>query len=621
MINKKIIFLLFLMFYALPAVAATPVYKWGQECFEPGTFSDDCVSGLTCQESTLPSKTQSGKFRYFCSCKAASTCTNLFNDGPGAGHKWVCNSDSTKKELLGLKICGIIANDDSGSTYPAHIPVSPPQDFNIKTGEYYGRCNCDPDGGGTNKPVTRTTKNNNTVSCTGVSCKMVVGFENFGLKPKNQSDCDAYKNNKGFYSCDYEPIQDVKQDATQGLTCNQGNTYNSISCSGNTYTKGENKCKVSADCCQGGDSFCFLDSCYYTGITGGSFPTCPEVAPPPPAEAEVILDVKPPKLEINIPQLKFSDVTSTLDDLGYLHIPYIGEYISAIYKISMVLVSIIGVVMIIIVGVKITVLGGEERVAGFKRIGQIVVGLSIAWGSYAILYNINPDLVNFQALKVQYIVKEDLVYPDDFSDPAYSSASGSTIDIPSEFPNFKQINYKTPFGYPDACPKDTIANSGCGPTSLSMVVRNFGYDVDPPKIALEWMGTKHLKKGSNSCGAVGSGGMFQDKAFLEKYKLNSENIGPNKDKIFNALKNGKPVIVSMRPISSSQPSRWTKGGHFIVLVKINPDGTIFVRDPGRRALCVRDINKCPGEPTVSLTSVNPDLLFPFIKAATAFSKK
>jgi len=41
--------------------------------------------------------------------------------------------------------------------------------------------------------------------------------------------------------------------------------------------------------------------------------------------------------------------------------------------------------------------------SGYKRIGQIAIGLVILWGSYAIMYNINPELVNFKALKVKYI--------------------------------------------------------------------------------------------------------------------------------------------------------------------------------------------------------------------------
>ncbi|GEM_PF-6322902 len=118
------------------------------------------------------------------------------------------------------------------------------------------------------------------------------------------------------------------------------------------------------------------------------------------------LKIVKPTLEINIPQLKFSDLENSIDSEGNLTLPYIGEYMSAIYKVALVAISIIAVIMIIVEGVKITTIGGEARAAGLKKIGQVVIGLFIAWGSYTILYTINPDLVNFNALKVKYIIPE-----------------------------------------------------------------------------------------------------------------------------------------------------------------------------------------------------------------------
>ncbi len=163
-----------------------------------------------------------------------------------------------------------------------------------------------------------------------------------------------------------------------------------------------------------------------TKTTAAVEDVAPTVAPPI-ATVEKKLEIKPPKLEINIPQLTFTDIANSIDEQGYLHLPYIGEYMSAIYKISMVAISIIGVIMIIVVGVKITVLGGAERVEGLKKIGKVLIGLSIAWGSYSILYTINPDLVNFSALKVQYI--EPLPIPDDIdtSDMEAGMAGGPTV--------------------------------------------------------------------------------------------------------------------------------------------------------------------------------------------------
>ncbi len=115
------------------------------------------------------------------------------------------------------------------------------------------------------------------------------------------------------------------------------------------------------------------------------------------------------RLQINIPGLNFTKLTGEVDPEGYLYIPWIGQYIAAVYKYAMVAASILAVVMIIIEGAKIIIsAGGEMKTSGYKRIGQVVVGLIILWGSYAIMYNINPDLVTFQALKVQFVKPVDI---------------------------------------------------------------------------------------------------------------------------------------------------------------------------------------------------------------------
>jgi len=129
-------------------------------------------------------------------------------------------------------------------------------------------------------------------------------------------------------------------------------------------------------------------------------------------QATLLEEVKTfkPGLEIRLPGLAFSDLAKTVDSEGFLHIPWIGEFLKAIYNFGLAIVSIVAVVMIIMQGAKIIVSGGESKVEGYKKIGQIVVGLFIVWGSYAILYTINPALVEFKALRVKYI--EPILLPD-----------------------------------------------------------------------------------------------------------------------------------------------------------------------------------------------------------------
>jgi hypothetical protein len=121
-------------------------------------------------------------------------------------------------------------------------------------------------------------------------------------------------------------------------------------------------------------------------------------------------EIKPPKINIKIPGLDFSSLKSTLDDEGYIHLPYLGQYLVAVYKFAMAAASVLAVIMVLMIGSKIiTSGGGEGKVEGMKKLGKVFLGLSIAWGSYAILYNINPDLVEFKALKIKYIQREEIL--------------------------------------------------------------------------------------------------------------------------------------------------------------------------------------------------------------------
>ncbi|HSR89288.1 MAG TPA: hypothetical protein VLK22_02705 [Candidatus Udaeobacter sp.] len=127
-------------------------------------------------------------------------------------------------------------------------------------------------------------------------------------------------------------------------------------------------------------------------------------------QADVLGNKRKPLLEINIPGLNFSDLASSSDDTGtYIYVPWIQELISALYKFGIAIVSIVAVVIIIIQGMRVIVSGGGEGTGeAYKKIFQSIIGLFIAWGSYAILYNINPSLVQFKALKVKVVERVEL---------------------------------------------------------------------------------------------------------------------------------------------------------------------------------------------------------------------
>ncbi|MFH2018398.1 MAG: peptidoglycan recognition family protein, partial [bacterium] len=150
------------------------------------------------------------------------------------------------------------------------------------------------------------------------------------------------------------------------------------------------------------------------------------------------------KLAIKIPGLDFTKLESAVDEQGYLYIPWLGQYIAAMYKFGVAMASIIAVIMIIVQGVRIILSGGGEgKTAGYKRIGQILLGLMILWGSYAIMYTINPALVSFTALRVKYIATESLSIPFGDTGLGAGAETGKDVDCAGTTPAEPKSIYAT----------------------------------------------------------------------------------------------------------------------------------------------------------------------------------
>ncbi len=134
--------------------------------------------------------------------------------------------------------------------------------------------------------------------------------------------------------------------------------------------------------------------------------------PPPPLPPAVpyVYEITPPELKIPLPTLagltKFLPAT-LVGETGdrYLIIPWIAEYIAAIYKYAIGVTGILAGIMIVIGGlIWLTAGGAAERISAAKSfIETALIGLAIALTSYLLLYAINPQLVEFRSLKVKFI--------------------------------------------------------------------------------------------------------------------------------------------------------------------------------------------------------------------------
>ena len=142
---------------------------------------------------------------------------------------------------------------------------------------------------------------------------------------------------------------------------------------------------------------------------------------------EITAIVCQPQPRITIPGLNFSEVDDALIDTSggniHLSLPFLGEYLSAVYKYAVAAASILAVLVIIVSGIQwmfpgnivssvITKAGGERQEEqtnqAKKRILGAVTGLIIALSSYVILYTIDPDLTKFKNLRVQFVEEIDL---------------------------------------------------------------------------------------------------------------------------------------------------------------------------------------------------------------------
>lgn len=128
---------------------------------------------------------------------------------------------------------------------------------------------------------------------------------------------------------------------------------------------------------------------------------------------EIKQELKKPQPRIKIPGVSLTDPKDieVVSEKGeqYLYLPFIGEYIAAVYRYAVVFITILAVITIIIAGIQWMLPAGEqtEQINKAKQaIGHALIGLLIVLFSYALLYNINPSLVEFKNLKILYIPAE-----------------------------------------------------------------------------------------------------------------------------------------------------------------------------------------------------------------------
>lgn len=118
-----------------------------------------------------------------------------------------------------------------------------------------------------------------------------------------------------------------------------------------------------------------------------------------------------PLLQVSIPGFEgFSDVQCDEEADTPCEIPWLSQYIKAIYNYGLLILGILAVIMMMIGGfMRVTAAGNREQInQGNGYLKGAILGAVLAFCSYMILFLVNPNLVIWRPIAVSYIAHIDL---------------------------------------------------------------------------------------------------------------------------------------------------------------------------------------------------------------------
>ncbi|KKQ79627.1 MAG: hypothetical protein UT02_C0029G0007 [Parcubacteria group bacterium GW2011_GWC2_38_7] len=185
---------------------------------------------------------------------------------------------------------------------------------------------------------------------------------------------------------------------------------------------------------------------------GTQDPMVKSVFTPPPETPNSDGDEKTEKLtapviSIPIPSLpSFADIEVSPGET--VNVPYIAQYVVAIYKYGLTLASILAVMMIVIGGIMYIISSADpSKVALAKQmIFGSITGITVLLCSFIMLKIINPNLVTFTAISVE-TVKKDIQH---LGAAAYSDITGKPLLPASEYEKMA-IEAGREVGFTDDC--------------------------------------------------------------------------------------------------------------------------------------------------------------------------
>jgi len=177
-----------------------------------------------------------------------------------------------------------------------------------------------------------------------------------------------------------------------------------------------------------------------------------------------------PKLSISIPTISMPDFAKVTQSGDYIYIPFISQYLVGAYKMGVGIASILAIIMIMAGGlVWIAAAGDSGKIGKAKTmISGAVVGLVLTLGSYVALQTVNPNLVNFTALKIKVVSTQTIDVIDDYNPEVDSGAGGGGSSLPPSQLDPIFAKYAPCAGVtPDTLKAIAQAESGLNPSKVN----------------------------------------------------------------------------------------------------------------------------------------------------------
>ena len=187
--------------------------------------------------------------------------------------------------------------------------------------------------------------------------------------------------------------------------------------------------------------------------------------------------------------------------------------------------------------------------------------------------------------KVREVMSRSEEYPDELLE--LLAGNEETVDFVLNYPEMKDaapaetvgevekgkipllLQWDERWGYA-VYGDDMIAVNGCGPTAISMIAAGLTGDntITPYRVAQFSAENGYYAGDSGTSWTLMTDG-------AQQFGIYGEELGLSESEIYSALKNGHPIICSIKP------GDFTSTGHFIVLTGTE-NGKIRVNDPNSR---------------------------------------